>query len=135
MEERNRFQEFIEGLPQLNNFEGDPDVEAVDEALAKWILKYYPGNFNFDYNRRNLMIAMFKKNAEMVDIIMTSDFKPYIDALLDMTWRKIWQEEKTRARKSRKNVDNYDFLMKLMRTVFVLGYCLKSLEKKKKPPK
>lgn len=144
MENRCPFREFIEGLKQINGLGEDPDVKAVDEALAYWISEHLPRGFEFDYDRRNLIIAVVKKKAKMADLIVTSDFGLYIDALLNMVWREIWQKESTKAERLNKDIDNiddmddidaHDIMMEILRAVFILGYCLRSLEKKKRPPK
>ena len=131
---KNPFKDFISGLPQLNNLH-DPTVEQIDEALALWITKHYPNGFEFSYERRSLLIQMFRKSAEIVDLMMKSDFKPYLDASFDMMWKRCYRQLTEEARKKGKkelNINITTFLRGQMMATFILGYCMKSLEKKRR---
>lgn len=126
---RDLFREFIEELPQLNGFEGDPDAKVVDDALAYWIQKYYPKGFNFDYNRRNLIIAAVKKKHELFDLIINSDFRPYLDAIMEKIRQNIvWQKSK-KAQKTNGEADGVVMMRNIYREIVVLGYCLGLLTK------
>ncbi|MBI2450662.1 MAG: hypothetical protein HYV47_03985 [Candidatus Nealsonbacteria bacterium] len=128
-EKKNIFKEFIEQLDQIDDLAKDRDVQNVDEALTKWIQTNYPKGFEFDYNRRDLMIKMIKKSAEISDLIMKSKLRTYLDAIIAMRWQQIADEETERAKRAGRTLNQYNVLMKFAREIFVLGYCLRSLEK------
>jgi hypothetical protein len=137
---RSHFREFIEELPQLDEFEGDPDVKAVDDALAYWLKKRHPKGFEFNYNNRNLMISLLKKAPKIKKMIMESSFNDYLDVLLGLVWRRTWQRWQERVKKAEKlnqKINHRAILMELLREVIAMGYCLKSLkeDKKEKPLK
>lgn len=134
MKEKNVFREYIEGLSELNHIE-DPEVKAVDEALAIWINKHFPGGFEFDYERRNLMIAILKKTPETFELIMNSKLRPYIDGILNATWKKAAAEDQSQAKESIADLETNHVIMKLMRIALVFGHCLRNLEKKPKKRK
>jgi len=134
-QKRNIFREFIEELSQLNGFGDDPDVKTVDEALAYWVQKYYPKGFNFDYNKRNLLIAAVKKKHKLFDLIINSDFRPYLDAIMEAIRQNVVWAEMERAQKSGRKVNGVIIMRNIYREIVVLGYCLGLLEKQGKEKK
>lgn len=135
--ERNLFREFIEELAKLDDIGADLDVKLVDEALAAWITQHYPKGFEFDYKRRDLTIAMVKKSAVILSLIKKSPYKTYIDAIIDMKWKKMC-ERFYRAKGSGRGggkINEYYLLMRFALEIFSLGYALKSLEEKEKKKK
>ena len=128
-EKKNIFKEFIEQLDKIDDLLKNRDVRNVEEALAKWIQAHYPKGFEFDYNRQDLMIKMIKKATEMSDLIMTSKLRPYLNAMIEMRRRQIVEEESNKAKEAGTMFNEYDVFMELAMQIFVLGYCLRSLEK------
>lgn len=130
LKKKNSPKEFIESLSQLDNFETDLITKEVDEALAIWIINHKPRRFEIDFKRRDLVIAAIKKNAIISNMIKSSAFKPYIDAVIEMKWRKYVKaiEAKQKIGEKVDKIYYYNLFLEFVREIFALGYSLKSLE-------